>query len=64
MPLLWVTLHGLNKDVIGPTYYPLAFQGVDGLTLYLKIPHFLIADATYQAEWDFEMRASCYYEFI
>jgi hypothetical protein len=64
MPMLWVTLHGLNIDVVGPTHYPLEFQGVDGLTIYLKLPHFLIADAKFQADWDFDMRASCYYEFI
>jgi hypothetical protein len=63
VPKVWVTLHGRNQDVIGPIYYPIEFDRVDGLTVNLELPHFFIADTRSPAEWYFDVTASCYYEF-
>jgi hypothetical protein len=64
MPMLWVALDGLGKDVVGPLYTPLDFSGVSGLTINVRVPNFLLADATYIAEWNYNIMAACYYELI
>jgi hypothetical protein len=62
--MLWVSLGGLGKGVVGPLNSPLDFSAVSGLTINVRVPNFLLADATYIAEWNHNIIAACYYELI
>jgi|SRR5882724_944473 len=65
-PMFGVRLVDRNEqlvgDVVGPVQNSLLFTGISGLTVWLRIAHFLLADPIIQAIWRYEMVAACYYE--
>jgi hypothetical protein len=48
-PRYWIALEGDCTDQLtGPVHTPLEFTGISGLTLYVEIPQFFLADPTYR----------------
>lgn len=63
-PMFGVLLGGRGQDVAGPVHNSLDFTRVSGLTLWLRVPHFLLADPVRQATWKYDMVIACYYELL
>jgi hypothetical protein len=61
-PMFWVTLKSRNEDVVGPLHNSIDFTGVSGITLNLKVPHFLLADSSDKSAYKYNIMVSCCYE--